>query len=112
MRHRRRVIASDPPTLAARAAAGFESAEARSAKAEAKQSRFTCAEPLAEIASSRFALLAMTVTSETHVPSARNFSSVNGSGLRAGSRGATPANGDASKCHWRRGGRPQARLRV
>src|SRR5262249_34329663 len=35
----RRVIASDPPSLAARATAGLESAVARSAKAEAKQSR-------------------------------------------------------------------------
>src|SRR5262249_1614700 len=49
------VIASDPPTLAARATDGFESAEAGSAKAEAKRS--PAVRRRAEIASSRFALL-------------------------------------------------------
>ena len=52
------------------------------------------------------------MTGRSYAPSARYFSSVNGSGLRAGSRGSTPAKRDASKCHCRRGGRPQARLRV
>src|SRR5262249_8339635 len=50
---------SDPPSLASRATAGFESAEARSAKAEAtKQSRATGA---ADAALDCFASLAMTV---------------------------------------------------
>jgi hypothetical protein len=53
------VIASDPPSLAARATAGLRSAEARRAKAEAKQSRATC--KITWIASSPFGLLAMTV---------------------------------------------------
>src|SRR6202011_2013724 len=41
------------PTLAARATSGLESAEAHSAKAEAKQSRLTCTRSLVEIASDR-----------------------------------------------------------
>src|SRR5205807_1985734 len=49
---------------------------------------------------------------EDQPPSAKNFSRVNGSGCFAGSRGSTPEKREASKCHWRRGGRPQARLRV
>jgi hypothetical protein len=55
------VIASDPPSLAARATAGFESAEARSAEAEAKQSRNNGRRHGCPwIASSAFGLLAMT----------------------------------------------------
>ena len=62
---------------------------------------------------SRITLRSIRATSpRIYEASAKNFSSVNGSGVFAGSRGSTPAKRDASKCQARRGGRPQARLRV